>query len=281
MEPDEIKETARKEKDRDIKPIEIDFYDQAETAVRSVEEDMRKLRPRSLEYRMLEDQLSSMTSDIESIFMRRVGKVIDRATSVAFSSPGAVFMKKDYDKLLPQEQILFQTVYRAIMDARRELVAAVIEDGSDTGILADIGNITDEKRKSRRASAGPSSDAGSAPGSVSSPGAGKSVSSADALPDSGNPAKPDPDPETMKDTNIMNMGLGSLNSLPKKPKKHETGTGKFPPGDMFSPHSSGSGPSSADPSGSGPSSADPSGSDPSAPDSSGSDPSAPDSSGQE
>ncbi len=280
MEPDEIKETARKEKDRDIKPIEIDFYDQAETAVRSVEEDMRKLRPRSLEYRMLEDQLSSMTSDIESIFMRRVGKVIDRATSVAFSSPGAVFMKKDYDKLLPQEQILFQTVYRAIMDARRELVAAVIEDGSDTGILADIGNITDEKRKSRRASAGSASGAGSAPGPGSSADTGKSGTADDVSPDPGDPAKPGQDPaETMQDTNIMNMGLGSLNSLPKKPKKHETGTGKFPPGDMFSPHYSGSSP--ADPSGSGPSSSDPSGSGPSSADPSGSDPSAPDSYGQE
>lgn len=275
MEPDEIKETARKEKDRDIKPIEIDFYDQAEKAVRSVEEDMQKIRPRSLEYKMLEDQLSSMTSDIGTIFMRRVGKVVDRATSAAFSSPGAVVLKKDYDKLLPQEQVLFQTVYQAIMAARRELVAAVIDDGSDPDILADIGNTADEKRRSRRASAGSASGAGSAPGPGSSADTGKSGTADDVSPDPGDPAKPGQDPaETMQDTNIMNMGLGSLNSLPKKTKKHETGTGKFPPGDMFSPHYSGSSP--ADPSGSGPSSSDPSGSR-----SSPADPSVPDPSGQE
>ena len=134
MELEEIKEIARKEKGRDLRPIANDFYEQAGAYVRSLEKEMIAIgRPRSPEYKMIEDQLTSTVSDIETIFMRRVGKVVDRATSNAFSSAGTGLLRKDFDKLLPAERDLYETVYRAILDSRKILAAGILDGDAHDG----------------------------------------------------------------------------------------------------------------------------------------------------
>lgn len=134
MELEEIKEIARKEKGRDLRPIANDFYEQAEAYVRSLEKEMIEIgRPRSPEYKMIEDQLTSTVSDIETIFMRRVGKVVDRATSNAFSSAGTGLLRKDFDKLLPAERDLYETVYGAILDSRKILAAGILDGEAHDG----------------------------------------------------------------------------------------------------------------------------------------------------
>lgn len=133
MDLEYIKETARKERARDLQPLSSDFYERVREYTISLEEEMRKNgRPRSLEYKMFEDELTSIISDTETIFMKRTGKVIERATSNAFSTSGSGLLKKDEEKLLPEEKILYQAVFKAIEEARKSLIEKIVDTDHPT-----------------------------------------------------------------------------------------------------------------------------------------------------
>ncbi|MDR0768046.1 MAG: hypothetical protein LBE57_06390 [Methanosarcinales archaeon] len=125
---EEVKQTVRREKARDLKPIPSDFYSTAAAAVKNLEAEMMKNgRPRSVEYKMLEDELSGLVTDVETVFMKRAGKVVERATSGAFTNSKNILLKKDVDKLLPAEQELYEDVLRAILKARSALIAELVD----------------------------------------------------------------------------------------------------------------------------------------------------------
>ena len=125
---EDVKQKVRQEKNRDLKPIPFDFYDGAAQAVKNLETEMMRIgRPRSVEYKMIEDELSSLVTDVETVFMKRVGKVVERATSGAFTNSHAALMRKDVDKLLPAEQALYEDVLKAIIKARTALIADFID----------------------------------------------------------------------------------------------------------------------------------------------------------
>lgn len=129
---EEVKQTVRREKNRDLKPIPSDFYSTAAEAAKSLEAEMMKIgRPRSVEYKMLEDELSGLVTDVETVFMKRAGKVVERATSGAFTNSKNVLLKKDTDKLLPAEQELYEDVLKAILKARTELIAELVDADKD------------------------------------------------------------------------------------------------------------------------------------------------------
>ncbi|WNY26789.1 hypothetical protein [Methanolapillus ohkumae] len=126
---EEIKQTARRERGRDLKPIPSDFYETAAAAVKELEAEMIKNgRPRSVEYKMLEDELSSIVFDIETVFMKRVGKIVERATSTAFTNSKTGLLKKDYDKLLAQERVLYEKVLSAIGESRDSMISEITDD---------------------------------------------------------------------------------------------------------------------------------------------------------
>jgi len=128
MDLEYIKEITRKERGRDLRPLPLDFYDNVLEYTISLEEEMKKNgRPRSIEYKMLEDELTSAISDVETIFMRRTGKIIERATSNAFSSSGTGLLKKDEEKLHPEEKVLYETVLNAINEMRSALIEKIVE----------------------------------------------------------------------------------------------------------------------------------------------------------
>ena len=125
---EDVKQKVRQEKNRDLRPIPFDFYETAAQAVKDLESEMMRIaRPRSVEYKMLEDELSSLVTDVETIFMRRVGKVVDSANTGAFKNSHAALLKKDVDKLLPAEQELYDDVLKAIHKARMALIADFID----------------------------------------------------------------------------------------------------------------------------------------------------------
>lgn len=125
---EEVKQTVRREKARDLKPIPSDFYSTAAAAAKNLETEMVKIgRPRSVEYKMLEDELSGLVTDVETVFMKRAGKVVERATSGAFTNSKNILLKKDVDKLLPAEQELYEDVLRAILKARTALIAELVD----------------------------------------------------------------------------------------------------------------------------------------------------------
>ena len=60
---EEIKQTARREKTRDLTPIPSDFYVTAAAAAQGLEKEMTRIgRPRSVEYKMLEAELSGLVA---------------------------------------------------------------------------------------------------------------------------------------------------------------------------------------------------------------------------
>jgi DNA replication factor GINS len=125
---EDVKQKVRLEKSRDLKPSPFDFYDAAAQAVKNMEAEMMRIgRPRSVEYKMLEDELSGLVTNVETVFMTRVGKVVERATSGAFTNSSAALLKKDVDKLLPAEQELYDDVLKAILKARTALIADFID----------------------------------------------------------------------------------------------------------------------------------------------------------
>ena len=129
---EEVKQTVRREKTRDLKPIPSDFYKTAEEAAKNLEAEMTRIgRPRSVEYKMLEDELSGLVTDVETVFMKRAGKVVERATSGAFTNSRNVLLKKDIDKLLPAEQALYEDVLNAILKARTALISEFIDSDKE------------------------------------------------------------------------------------------------------------------------------------------------------
>ncbi|WNY24461.1 hypothetical protein MmiHf6_18010 [Methanimicrococcus hongohii] len=129
---EEVKQTVRREKARDLKPIPSDFYSTATVAAKNLEAEMMKIgRPRSVEYKMLEDELSGLVTDVETVFMKRAGKVVERATSGAFTNSKNILLKKDVDKLLPAEQQLYEDVLQAILKARTALIAELVDADKD------------------------------------------------------------------------------------------------------------------------------------------------------
>ena len=141
---EEIKQTARREKSRDLKPIPFEFYNTAIEASHKLEEEMTRIgRPRSVEYKMLEDELSGLVTDVETVFMKRAGKIVERATSGAFTNSKNVLLKKDADKLIPAEQELYEDVLKAILKARTAMIAELIDTESDS---TEKHNLTVEKK---------------------------------------------------------------------------------------------------------------------------------------
>ncbi|AKB26248.1 hypothetical protein MSMTP_2779 [Methanosarcina sp. MTP4] len=128
MDIEEISQTLYKEKSQTLKAIPADFYKEAEKYVRELEEDIRKINnPRSPESKMLNDELDSAYSDLETIFMKRIGKVITRATNQSHADKP---ISKDIEKLLPPEKKLYELVLQGIEAAKKELLDPIINPGT-------------------------------------------------------------------------------------------------------------------------------------------------------
>ncbi len=128
MDIEEISQTLYKEKSQTLKAIPADFYREAEKYVRELEEDIRKINnPRSPESKMLNDELDGAYSDLETIFMKRIGKVITRATNQSHADKP---ISKDIEKLLPPEKKLYELVLQGIEAAKKELLDPIINPGA-------------------------------------------------------------------------------------------------------------------------------------------------------
>lgn len=128
MDLDELRKIFREERNSTLKAIPSDFYSKAAEYVRELEEEIRKINnPRSVESKMLEDELQSAITDIEYIFIRRMRKITTRATSHAFSNSSS---KQDLDKLLPLEQHVYNETLKAINSTRNELLEPILNPDS-------------------------------------------------------------------------------------------------------------------------------------------------------
>ncbi len=124
MDRTELKEILRSESSSSLKSLGSDFYESVAKYIRELEDEIRLIsNPRSVESRMLEDELQSAITDIEVIFLRRIKKIATRATSNAFSKKSP---NQDMDKLLPAEKRIYDSVLSAINSARGELLEPIL-----------------------------------------------------------------------------------------------------------------------------------------------------------
>lgn len=124
MDRTELKDILRSESSSSLRALGSDFYESVAKYIRELEDEIRLINnPRSVESRMLEDELQSAITDIEVIFLRRIKKITTRATSNAFSKKSP---SQDLDKLLPAEKRIYDSVLSAINSARGELLDPIL-----------------------------------------------------------------------------------------------------------------------------------------------------------
>ena len=129
MDIEEISQILYKEKNQTLKAIPADFYLEAEKYIRELEEDIGKINnSRSPESKMLHDEHERALSALETIFMKRIGKVITRAT---FQSHADKPIAKDIEKLLPVEKRLYDLVLQGIETAKIELLGPILYPDSE------------------------------------------------------------------------------------------------------------------------------------------------------
>ncbi len=129
MDIEEISQVLYKEKNQTLKIIPADFYLEAEKYIRELEAEIGKINnSRSPESKMLHDEHERALSDLETIFMKRIGKVITRATIQSHADKP---IAKDIEKLLPVEKRLYDLVLQGIEAAKTELLGPILYPDSD------------------------------------------------------------------------------------------------------------------------------------------------------
>ncbi|WP_340820456.1 hypothetical protein [Methanolobus sp. WCC4] len=130
MDRTELKNALREESSSTLKSLHPDFYHEVEGYVKELEDEIQSINsPRSVESKMLEDELQSAITDIEVIFLRRIKKIISYATNNAFSSMPP---SQDMSKLLPEEKEVYDAVLSAINSARGELLVPILDPQATT-----------------------------------------------------------------------------------------------------------------------------------------------------
>ncbi|MBP1909843.1 hypothetical protein [Methanolobus bombayensis] len=125
MDGNELKNVLRDEGSSTLKSLHPEFYKDVEKYLKELEEEIFKIdNPRSVESKMLDNELQSAITDIEVIFIRRIRKIISYATNNAFSSMPP---SQDMSKLLPEEKKVYDAVLSAINSARSELLVPILD----------------------------------------------------------------------------------------------------------------------------------------------------------
>lgn len=129
MDIEEISQILYKEKNQTLKAIPADFYLEAEKYLRQLDGDIKKINnSRSPEFKMLHDEHERALSDLETIFMNRIKKVITRASNQSHANKP---ISKDIEKLLPAEKRLYDLVLQGIEAAKIELLGPILHPDSE------------------------------------------------------------------------------------------------------------------------------------------------------
>lgn len=137
MDIEEISQILYKEKNQALKTIPADFYLEAEKYIRKLEEEVEKVNnSRSPESKMLHDEHERALSDLETIFMNRIKKVITRASNQSHANKP---ISKDIEKLLPAEKRLYDLVLKGIEAAKTELLGPILyPDSKNVAVWPEI-----------------------------------------------------------------------------------------------------------------------------------------------
>lgn len=126
MDSDDIRQALYKERSQSLKPIPVEFYKDAAKYVRGLEEEMREIKnPRSPELKMLNGEYDLTTSFLETIFMKRIKKVINSAMIQAQAESNKKIIK-DLENMLPTEKQLYELVLAGIEATKSEMLVPVL-----------------------------------------------------------------------------------------------------------------------------------------------------------
>jgi DNA replication factor GINS len=137
MDLEKISQTL-KEQNQKLKAIPADFYPEAGKYLRQLEEDIGKINnSRCTEFKMLHDEHEGALSALETIFMKRIGKVITMATLQSHANKP---ISKDIEKLLPVERRLYDLVLQGIEASKLELLGPILyPDSEKIAVWPEIG----------------------------------------------------------------------------------------------------------------------------------------------
>ncbi len=125
MDRNEFNGFARQESGRSLNSLPPDFYTRVREYIHELEEEIKKINnPRSVESKILEDELDNVLSEVETIFIRRTRKITSRATTNAFHE---VSSSEDMSRLLPSEKKVYEVTLSAIQTARGELIDPIFK----------------------------------------------------------------------------------------------------------------------------------------------------------
>lgn len=123
MDRTELKNKLREERNSSLNKIPPDFYKRVLDYIIELENEIKNINnPRSMESKMLEDELESAVIDVENIFIHRIKKITSSAKSHAFSKNPS---KHDLDKLLPEEKKVYNSILSAIHTSHQELIEPI------------------------------------------------------------------------------------------------------------------------------------------------------------
>ncbi|MDD2439254.1 MAG: hypothetical protein PHD41_03390 [Methanosarcinaceae archaeon] len=126
MDSEEIRQVLYKERSQSLRAIPAEFFLEAGKYVRELEEEIRKIdNLRSPELKMLNGEYERTTSFLETIFMNRIKKVLDRASTQAQAHSNRP-IAKDLEKLLPVEKRLYDLVLAGIEAAKFETLGPIL-----------------------------------------------------------------------------------------------------------------------------------------------------------
>lgn len=130
MDSDEISKILARENSQSLNQVPADFYQEAAKYVRKLETEILKINNRrSSESKLLEDEAERAVSDLETLFMKRIKKVVIRAKNQAQARSERP-IAKDLEKMLPVEKRLYELVLEGIEAAKTEMLGPVLNPES-------------------------------------------------------------------------------------------------------------------------------------------------------
>lgn len=114
MDYETISKTFSKEEEcSKINNLPADFFREAESCIKELEEECQACGPRTTEGKMIKNMIDRADSDLRGINMLRVRKIMIRATSQAYALDNRP-VSADLENMLPEEKELFENVLAGI-----------------------------------------------------------------------------------------------------------------------------------------------------------------------
>lgn len=130
MDSDEISKILARENSQSLNQIPADFYQDAAKYVRKLEAEILEINNRrSPESKLLEAEAERAISDLETLFMKRIKKVVIRAKNQGQARSERP-IGKDLEKMLSVEKRLYDLVLEGIAASKSELLGPVLNPES-------------------------------------------------------------------------------------------------------------------------------------------------------